>query len=132
MNRRFLVVLLVFSLTSFAGVKAIAQNQEKEKSTEELAAEEAGRLELMLKLEPHQVFFVDSILQHDMKAMKEEFEQMQRSGMVENSSYEIVRERWLKQIRNSYEKVFTPAQWEKYLKSVGLYKKEKKKKNAKK
>lgn len=112
-------------------ISLYAQNEEKPKSTEQMAAEEAERLEALLKLEPHQVFYVDSILQHDMKCMKEEVEEMRKSGMREYTSYRTVQEKWLEQIRGSFEKIFTPEQWLKYQKDAGIYKKEKKKKGKK-
>ena len=42
-----------------------AQEQQKEPTPEEMAAKEADRLAELLNLDPGQVFYVDSTLQHD-------------------------------------------------------------------
>lgn len=95
-------------------------------TTDELATKEVQRLETLLKLEYYQVFYVDSILRHDMARMKEEIEQMQKSGMQEPASFRFVQEKWRKQIEAGYRKVFTPEQWDKYLSSTGQLKKDRK------
>ncbi len=118
----FALVLLLLTPSTIL----LAQDKEKEKTVEQMAAEEAERLEKQLKLEPHQTFYVDSILQHDMNAMKTEMEEMKRSGMQEASSYRAVQEKWRKQIEVAYEKFFTPEQWQAYLKMTGQSKKRRK------
>jgi hypothetical protein len=126
-NRLFILLLLIF----FVSTPIFSQQEEKPKEPEEMAADEAERLEAMLELEPHQVFYVDSILQHDMRAMRDEMEAMKRSGMQEYSSYNTVRERWIAQIEKGYKEIFTEDQWIHYLKSTGKFKKDKKSKDKK-
>lgn len=104
-----------------------AQQPQKPPTPSEMAEKEAARLEKLLNLEFHQVFYVDSILQHDMQAMMDEIEQMHRDGMQEMSSYRIVQDRWKKQIETAYQRIFTPEQWEKYLIDSGQKKSDKKK-----
>ena len=53
MKKRLLTLFTIIFLTS---VTSFAQQQENPKSVEELAMEEAVRLEKELKLEPHQAF----------------------------------------------------------------------------
>ena len=100
---------------------------QKPPSPTEMAAQETERLEKLLKLDFYQVFIVDSILQHDMQAMMEEMEQMQRSGMQEMSSFRFVQDKWKKQIEAGYQKIFTPEQWDKYLLESGQKKSDRKK-----
>ena len=124
MKKRLLTLFTIIFLTS---VTSFAQQQENPKSVEELAMEEAVRLEKELKLEPHQAFYIDSILQHDMKAMDDEIQAMRSAGMQDFRQYQIVSERWIDKMRGSFQKVLTEEQYIHYLKDVGLYNKEKKK-----
>ena len=66
--------------------------------------QEVARLEKLLKLDEIQSFYVDSILQHDMQAMMDEIQEMQRAGMQEASSFRIVQDRWRNQIEAAYQK----------------------------
>lgn len=122
----------LFNIIFLSSSVIFGQNQEKPKTIEELAIEEAVRLEKELKLEPHQAFYIDSILQHDMKAMDDEMQAMRASGMQDFRHYEDVRKRWIEKMKTSFQKVLTEEQYIRYLKDVGLYKKEKKAKEPKK
>ena len=108
-------------------LQAQQRGPQKPPSPTEMAAQETERLEKLLKLDFYQVFIVDSILQHDMQAMMEEMEQMQRSGMQEMSSFRFVQDKWKKQIEAGYQKIFTPEQWDKYLLESGQKKSDRKK-----
>ena len=122
----------LFNIIFLSSSVIFGQNQEKPKTIEELAIEEAVRLEKELKLEPHQAFYIDSILQHDMKAMDDEMQAMRASGMQDFRHYEDVRKRWIEKMKTSFQKVHTEEQYIHYLKDVRLYKKEKKAKEPKK
>lgn len=129
MKKRLLILFVTIFLTSLT---TFAQQQGEVKSVEEVAIEEAIRLEKKLNLEPHQAFYIDSILQHDMKAMDNEMQALRSSGMQDFRHYEDVRTRWIEQMKNSFQKVLTEEQYIIYLKDVGLYAKEKKKEKEKK
>lgn len=129
MKKRLLILFVTIFLTSLT---TFAQQQGEVKSVEEVAIEEAIRLEKKLKLEPHQAFYIDSILQHDMKAMDSEMQALRASGTQDFRHYEDVRTRWIEQMKNSFQKVLTEEQYIIYLKDVGLYAKEKKKDKEKK
>ncbi len=125
-KRVFILITFIF----FTSVATFAQQQEEPKSVEEIAMEEAVRLEKELKLEPHQAFYIDSILQHDMKAMDDEMQAMRSAGMQDFRQYQIVREKWIDKMKESFKLVLTDEQYIKYLKDVGLYNKEMKKNKA--
>ncbi len=125
---RYLLVLL-FMLSS---TLVFAQQQQEEKEPEELAYEKAQELESLLKLEPHQTFFVDSILQHDMRALHDEFMDLRASGTQDHYVFQQVRDKWNAQIDSAFHKVFTDEQWYEYLKMSGKLPKEAKKKRSKK
>lgn len=125
--RLFALIVLMFGL-SFA----LFAQDEKPKEPEELAAAEAERLEKLLNLEPHQTFYVDSLLQHDWRAMKNEMDVLQKSGKQEYSSYKAVQDRYNEQIEKGLQAIFTEEQWIAYQKSTGKWKKDKKSKKGKK
>ncbi len=86
--------------------------------------DEADRLEEMLELEPHQTFYIDSILQHDMRAMHDEMQMLQLAGTREYTAFKQVRDKWLLQIDSAYRKVLTNYQWMVYQRSLGKLSKE--------
>ena len=118
----FTLLLLSFSATIFA------QEQQEEKTPEEIATEEADRLEKLLKLEPHQTFFIDSVLQHDMRAMYDEMQLMKQSGTQEFIVYQRIKEKWGNRIDSSYMNILTEKQWLEYLRSTNRMTKELRKK----
>lgn len=101
----------------FAFVPALAQAPDKQPTTEEVAAKEAERLESLLGLEPWQVFYVDSILQHDYAALQAELTALQKAKVENYDLYTDVKDRWAEQIDNSYKRYFNDEQWARYLKS---------------
>lgn len=107
-----------------SALHAQSRNQEEEKTPEEMALEEADRLERLLKLEPHQTFFIDSTLQHDMQAMYYEASLLEMSGTQEYTAYKQVRDRWMARIDSSYRKIMTEYQWLIYRRDAGKLSKE--------
>lgn len=99
------------------GVYAQDKNQEKVPTTEEMATAEAERLGNLLKLEDWQLFYVDSILQHDYAALKKEMEELKKYKVENYNIYILTQDKWMEQIDRSYKKYFSEAQWAAYLKS---------------
>lgn len=102
------------------------------KSAEELAIEQANKMETQLKLEPHQTFYVDSILCHDYRAWMDEMDELRTSGVQEQTVYLSIKDKWNAIIDSALVKILTPTQWTEYLKMTGKYKKPKKEKAGKK
>lgn len=117
MERIFIRILLTSVLAFLLDFNASAQEQEKEKTPEEFAAEQAERLESLLKLEYWQVFYVDSTLQHDYAGLKTEMENLRKSRVENFDLYRAVQDKWMEKIDSSFQKFFTPEQWDKYLKN---------------
>lgn len=125
MIRKIISYLIVLASPMLFAPSLYAQNQqEEEKTPEEIAMEEADRLEEMLELEPHQTFYIDSILQHDMRAMHDELQMLQYSGTREYTAFQQVRDKWVSQIDSAYRKVLTNYQWMVYQRSLGKLGKE--------
>lgn len=105
-------------LLAFAA-SAYAQQQEKTPTPDEMAEKEAERLERLLKLEDWQVFYVDSTLRTNYAGMMEEITGLQKSRVNNLELFYDVRDKWTEKTQNSYQKYFTPEQWNAYLKQEG-------------
>lgn len=116
---------LVTLLLTFAVHAASAQNQ-PEKSPEDMAVELVNQLEEKLALEPHQTFYIDSILCHDYALWMGEIKKMQAAGVSERTVYEQIKSKWDAHIDSALVKIFTPGQYIEYQKTMGKYKKPKK------
>ena len=117
----FRLACLLAVLSAFAAPLA-AQNppqtpEQQEKQLMEYIDKEVKRLSELLELEYWQEFYVDSTLTHDYHAMGEEVNGL-RAAKVENSDLYIgVQDKWMDQIDATYKRIFSEAQWKKYLKS---------------
>ena len=108
-------------LSIFAGR---AQNQQltpeqREKQMLEYIDKETERLRNLLDLEYWQEFYVDSILTHDYTALTQELEGMAKAKVENTDLYQSVQDKWMQQIADSYQKIFTEEQWKQYMKSGG-------------
>lgn len=110
-----------------------AAGQEQEKpSPEKFAAEHLEYLIRNIQIDEIQVFFADSIYQHNFAALLEEMESLQKSGMSATNVYEAVSDKWLDATDKALEQILTPEQWKKYLKtSFGKEKSKRDKRMAK-
>lgn len=91
--------------------------EEQAKKFQEYIDNLTTKYEENLKLEYWQVYYVDSILNHDMKAKEAELKDLKDSKVSNQDLYVAVSDRWNEQIYNSFHKVFNDEQWKKYLKS---------------
>jgi hypothetical protein len=123
MNFYRLIHLVAAVFLSIFAVQAQNQQQltpeQREKKMHESIDKEKEKLKNLLDLEYWQEFYVDSILTHDYLALTEELETMQKAKVENTDLYVSVQDKWLQQIADSYKKVFTEEQWNKYWKSGG-------------
>ena len=110
------MMLGMFSLSAAAQDPAQAQKEAEEKLYESVDRE-VERLTNLLDLDDAQIFYVDSILAHDLKAVQDEFAVLSRQKVTNMDIYEDARLKWMDKIYYAYEKVFNEEQWAKYLKS---------------
>ncbi len=110
------VCLAISTLTVFAQQNPPSQ-EEQEKKLSEYIQKEVDRLEMTLKLEDWQVFYVDSILNHDYRAMHEEMNNLSSAKVSNYDIYTKASDKWAENIYNAFRKVLNDNQWEKYLKS---------------
>ena len=99
------------------GAAPEALAQQKERTPEEIASQEAERLETLLGLEGWQVFYVDSILQNNYSHMQAELYGLRDSKVENVDLYVSVRDKWNQLTYDAFSKVFNEDQWNRYLKS---------------
>ncbi len=115
MKRMFLSILACSLFLLGAAPGALAQ--QKERTPEEIASQEAERLETLLDLEGWQVFYVDSILQNNYSHMQAELYGLRDSKVENVDLYVSVRDKWNQLTYDAFSKVFNEDQWNRYLKS---------------
>lgn len=115
----FGISLALFACLSFpSGLFAQSMSPEDEqKQLREAIELQLDNYTKLLDLEYWQVFYVDSIMTHDYEAMTAELKDLQESKVTNTSAYQMVQDKWAEQMYNSYRKVFTDSQWQKYLKA---------------
>ena len=91
--------------------------EQKPLDLNELAAQEADRLQKLLDLEDWQVFYVDSTLQVNYSKLQKEMESLQKSKVSNTSIYQEARDKFMDNLDAAYRKFFTDEQWAAYLKS---------------
>ncbi|MFA6335284.1 MAG: hypothetical protein WCX48_06980 [Bacteroidales bacterium] len=121
------ITLLTTTINAFAQ----DQQQEKQKSPVEMAAEQADKLQKDFKLNDAQVFLIDSVLQTNFTGVYEEFENMKQGGVQSSQSYQAVQEKWMHKTENAFQKILTPDQFLRYQKMTGSYAKQKKEEKRK-
>lgn len=115
------IFLTAVCLAISASVAFAQQNpqspEEQEKKLSEYIQKEVDKWEMTLKLEDWQVFYVDSILNHDYRAMQEEMNNLSSSKVTNYDIYTRTSDKWAERIYTAFRKVLDDKQWEKYLKS---------------
>ena len=100
-----------------AAQEMTAEEKKAEKEFYESVEREIERLTNSLKLEDWQVFYVDSILTHDYKAMQDELRALQAKKVTNTDMYYDIQYKWQDCIYEAFQKVFDEDQWTKSLKS---------------
>ena len=120
MNYKYKKIILILSL--FLPICMQAQNlspQQQEKKLQDSINEQIDNYTDLLKLEPWQVFYVDSILNHDFKAMQAEMMSLTSSRVTNTDLYQFVQDKWMENIYTGFRGVLTDEQWVRYLKTGG-------------
>lgn len=116
---RLSLILLLLSAGSVALLAQSGEGQDGQPNMEEILEKEISRLESNLKLEDWQVFYVDSILHHNYEGLMGEMRTLQRSGAENPDLFYNVQDKWMIATETAYQKIFTPEQWNEYLKQGG-------------
>ena len=117
--RSFVLCEVLFAGLSLglAAQEQTADEKKAEKEFNESIERELDRLTRLLDLEDWQVFYVDSILVHDYKAMQAELAELQKQKVTNTNMYYDVQYKWMDKIYDAYGKLLDEDQWAKYLKS---------------
>lgn len=89
---------------------------EQEKKMTEFIQTQVDRLTDNLNLETWQTFYVDSIMNHDMRALQEELADLSSAKVSNTEIYVKVNDKWNEKIYNSMKAVLNETQWARYLK----------------
>ena len=112
--KRFLFLLATLLLTA-----TVASAQEpQEPDIDKIVSTQLENITRTFKLDDVQVFYADSILQHNYPAMMEELNQVKKTGASNSDTFQAVSDKWMAATDEAFEKLFTEAQWAKYMKSV--------------
>ena len=113
-------VIYMFALAAMlCSQQLMAQNQQEQKSPEELAIEEANRLETTRLLDGAQLFYIDSILRHNYMCLSDDMQALQERGSQDMNSYTTTREKWIQKTIDAFKLVLDEQQYIKYLKYLG-------------
>ena len=126
MKKFYLSLFFFAALTVGTAPQAFAQ-EPQEPDVNQIIDNQLETLTRMLNLDEVQVFFVDSILQFNYPAMMDEIAQTRKTGASNTETYQAVSDKWMAATDEAFEKVFTEAQWTRYMKSA--YGKEKKRRD---
>ena len=126
MRKIYLSLFFFAALLAGTAPQALAQ-EPQEPDVNQIIDKQLETLTRMLNLDEVQVFFVDSILQYNYPAMMEEIEQTRKTGASNTETYQAISDKWMAATDDAFEKVFTEAQWTRYMKST--YGKEKKRRD---
>ena len=108
----FLLALVCLPASAQSGQK----KEDKEKKMDEFIQNQVSNLENSLKLETWQTFYVDSILNHDYRAMQDELDNLSSAKVSNTDIYIRTQDKWNEQIYQALSKVMNEVQWNKYLK----------------
>ena len=113
-------IILILAICALP-VMLLAQEQkspkEREKEFYEAIEAQINQLTEQLELEDWQIFYLDSILTHDYKAMQRDIEAMSAAKYANSDLFYGVQDKWMEQMYQALRKVFDDKQWAKYLKS---------------
>jgi hypothetical protein len=108
-----------------------AQQQPEQKSPEEMAIDEANKLEKELMLNGAQLFYVDSTLRNNFMGLSDDMQALRTRGSQDMNSYNTIREKWINRTMEAFKGILDEQQYIKYLKYLGKGQEYKKGKDGK-
>ncbi len=125
---KYISVVLLFAAA--ATFTAGAQNSGQSQADPDFEKQIKQQVDYFIEtyhLDDIQAFRLDTLLQHYLPIYTEEVDKLKASGISMMESFQPMLDRWADFFDRSYEKIFTPEQWKRYLKSAAG--KEKKKRD---
>ncbi len=121
------ILLAIAALFIFS---PLAAQEQPQKSPEEMAIEEADRLEKELGLKGAQLFYVDSTLRVNFMGLQEDIEALRARGSEDYNAFKTIQEKWIDKTLASFKGILDEQQYIKYLRSIGKGKEYKKGKDG--
>ena len=109
------VAFLLLPMCVFA--QRTQYDKEEQKKLDEAIDKQVEHYTEFLDLEDWQSFYVDSILRHDMYALRDEVMDLSDAKVSNPDLYFVAQDKWHEKIYNSFRKVLDDEQWAKYLKA---------------
>lgn len=126
------VLSCIIAIAAFCCCNTLyAQEQEEQKTPEEMAIIEADKLEKELLLSGSQLFYVDSILRHNFVGLGDDMAALRARGSQDMESYKTTREKWIQKTIDAFKGILDEQQYIKYLKYLGKGQEYKKGKDGK-
>ena len=114
--KRLLSLLLPVACLLLASPALHAQ-EAQEPDMDKIINNQLDNLTRSFKLDEVQVFFVDSILQHNYPAMMAEMEQTRKTGASNSDTFQAISDKWMDATDQAFQRFFTEDQWKRYMKS---------------
>ena len=124
-------VAILLAMAALFISSPLAAQQQPEKSPEEMAIEEADRLEKELMLNGAQLFYVDSVLRANFLGLQDDMEILKGRGSEDFDAYKNTQEKWIQKTIDSFKGILDEQQYIKYLRYLGRGKEYKKGKDGK-
>lgn len=124
-------VAILLAIAALFISSPLAAQQQPEKSPEEMAIEEADRLEKELMLNGTQLFYVDSVLRANFLGLQDDMEILKGRGSEDFDAYKNTQEKWIQKTIDSFKGILDEQQYIKYLRYLGRGKEYKKGKDGK-
>lgn len=91
--------------------------EQREKEFSEAIEKEVERYQQSLDLNDWQVFYVDSILTHNYTALQKEMMELSSAKVSNSDIYYVTQDKWMEATYEAFHRIFSEAQWNKYLKT---------------
>ncbi|MBO6169461.1 MAG: hypothetical protein J6O51_05760 [Bacteroidales bacterium] len=115
--KKFILTALLCTCCFAAFCQEVKTPEQKEKELYEAVQAQVDKMTESLKLDLAQVFYVDSILTHDYRALQQEFEAMSAAKVTNTDLFYDVQDKWSERMYQALHKVLNEEQWKQYLKS---------------
>jgi len=112
MKRYILILAALVAMTSSLYA------QDEKKTAAELASDEAEEMATFFHFTDYQLYQADSLLQENYPKMVEELEKLSKAGAQNQDLFLSIQEKYMELIDDGFEKILTPEQWTKYMKSA--------------
>ena len=115
--KKALFLIITANLLLLAGAPRAFAQEPQEPDIDKIVSNQIENLTKTFKLDEIQVFYVDSILNHDYKAMQAELKVLQDQKVSNTDMYYDIQYKWQDSIYEAFQKIFDEDQWAKYLKT---------------